>query len=538
MAEKIVSPGVFTRENDLSFLPSGISQIGAAVVGPTEKGPAFIPTLITTQAEYESIFGTPTDYYTGFAVQNYLRDAGAVTVVRVAGIGGYTQKASIVKVSTDDSTKNKIVGVLHNSNVSETEDIVLDEGGYTTGTKFTILVGGDEGETYRMDFKKSATDSIDDVLGVTPFFGKDAYAGMYFENNTSIGLDETDIDDIEVLPLDPQEYDFDATFAATPYVKSQLYNGTERYDLFRVETIADGDAENTRFKIQISNIKNGSGENYGTFSLLVRDFNDTDKRKTVLEQYNNLTLDPSSPNFIARRIGDIKRTINAVGKIAEEGDYTNRSKFIRIKMSTSSYPVSAIPFGHEAYDLPVNLGEYDVDFPTVVFTDASNGSSIFSSGFDFETTNVRNNNRNYLRPIPGATGKGENKIFGLDMVAGGTAGTVNGPEFNVGISAAATNDSTELAERNFCLAFQGGFNGLDPRVPINKGADITPGNTQGFNCNGSGANGSQAYAKALNAIQNADEYDINLLITPGIIREDHQYVSDKAIDFDKLDDDF
>jgi hypothetical protein len=95
MAEKIVSPGVFTRENDLSFLPTGISQIGAAVVGPTEKGPAFTPTLITTQAEYESIFGTPKDYYTGYAVQNYLRDAGAVTVVRVAGINGYQQTGSI-----------------------------------------------------------------------------------------------------------------------------------------------------------------------------------------------------------------------------------------------------------------------------------------------------------------------------------------------------------------------------------------------------------------------------------------------------------
>ncbi len=90
MAEKIVSPGVFTRENDLSFLPQGISQIGAAVVGPTEKGPAFLPTLIQTQAEYEAIFGTPKDYYTGYAVQNYLRDAGAVTVVRVGGVGGYS----------------------------------------------------------------------------------------------------------------------------------------------------------------------------------------------------------------------------------------------------------------------------------------------------------------------------------------------------------------------------------------------------------------------------------------------------------------
>ena len=46
MAERIVSPGVFTRERDLSFLPVGVGAIGAAIIGPTAKGPAFVPTLL------------------------------------------------------------------------------------------------------------------------------------------------------------------------------------------------------------------------------------------------------------------------------------------------------------------------------------------------------------------------------------------------------------------------------------------------------------------------------------------------------------
>ena len=33
MAERIVSPGVFTREKDLSFLPQAIGEIGAAIIG-------------------------------------------------------------------------------------------------------------------------------------------------------------------------------------------------------------------------------------------------------------------------------------------------------------------------------------------------------------------------------------------------------------------------------------------------------------------------------------------------------------------------
>ena len=60
MAERIVSPGVFTRERDLSFLPQGIAEIGAAIVGPTIKGPAFVPTMISSFSEFEEMFGSTT----------------------------------------------------------------------------------------------------------------------------------------------------------------------------------------------------------------------------------------------------------------------------------------------------------------------------------------------------------------------------------------------------------------------------------------------------------------------------------------------
>ena len=46
MAEKIISPGVFTNEIDQSFLPAAIGDIGAAVVGPTLKGPILVPTVV------------------------------------------------------------------------------------------------------------------------------------------------------------------------------------------------------------------------------------------------------------------------------------------------------------------------------------------------------------------------------------------------------------------------------------------------------------------------------------------------------------
>ena len=57
MAEKIISPGVFTDEIDQTFLPAAIQDIGAALVGPTVKGPAMIPTVVNSYSEFVSTFG-------------------------------------------------------------------------------------------------------------------------------------------------------------------------------------------------------------------------------------------------------------------------------------------------------------------------------------------------------------------------------------------------------------------------------------------------------------------------------------------------
>ena len=91
MAEQIISPGVFTRENDQSFLPQGVGAIGAAIVGPTVKGPAFVPTVVKSFAEYERMFGSfSSETFVPQTVREYLRNAGSVTVTRVLGGGGYT----------------------------------------------------------------------------------------------------------------------------------------------------------------------------------------------------------------------------------------------------------------------------------------------------------------------------------------------------------------------------------------------------------------------------------------------------------------
>jgi len=529
MAEKIVSPGVFTRENDLSFLPQGISQIGAAVVGPTEKGPAFLPTLIQTQAEYEAIFGTPKEYYTGYTVQNYLRDAGAVTVVRVAGVGGYSLQNAFEVIASSGSTSASIA-ILAPATSSLNVAPLLQGG---SDGKFRAEGSGSTLTAVSASIIKADSNTIDDIFGESPFFGKNLYAYNFFDireagSNLSASFAAASLSQITLSFASASTQDFTGTVSApahdkakTPFIVSQTYSGT-RYNLFKVHTLADGDGENTRFKIQISSIKSSDGVDFGTFSLLVRAFADTDKRKTVLEQYNNLTLDPASPNFIARRIGDRTISIDENGKITESGNYSNRSKYIRVEVAEEgTYPLTAIPFGHAGYDVPFNVATPS-RFPTVTFTTASFSSSIFSSGINYAITN----NKNYFKPLPANSTTGSNKVFALDNSGSNSIGN----EFNINLSSAQTSDSNQLAMRNFVVSLQGGYDGQDPTVHIKKGEDISATNTQGFNCASSTSSGSVAYTKALNAISNQDEFDINLLVTPGIIRQYHPSVTTKAID--------
>ena len=94
MAEKIISPGVFTNEIDQTFLPAAVADIGAALVGPTLKGPAGIPTVVTSfsdfQAKFGDVFQSGSDsvqFLTSHAAEEYLKNSNTLTVVRVMADG-------------------------------------------------------------------------------------------------------------------------------------------------------------------------------------------------------------------------------------------------------------------------------------------------------------------------------------------------------------------------------------------------------------------------------------------------------------------
>lgn len=151
---------------------------------------------------------------------------------------------------------------------------------------------------------------------------------------------------------------FDARYSPAKTTKfiSQPFAGKE-YDLFHFETIADGEISNDQFKISIANLKRSSDplNLYGTFDVLVRSFYDSDSSPSVLEQYVNCTLNPSSRDYVATKIGDRKAyynfdTIDPLDKnFVVEGQRENKSSRIRIVMTADvengSAPSTSLPFG-------------------------------------------------------------------------------------------------------------------------------------------------------------------------------------------------
>jgi len=101
MAEQIVSPGVFARENDQSFIQPAPVEAGAALVGPTVKGAPYVPTLVTSYSDYQNKFGTTFvsggqaySFLTSIAAYNYFNEGGETLLVTRVVSGGFSNFTS------------------------------------------------------------------------------------------------------------------------------------------------------------------------------------------------------------------------------------------------------------------------------------------------------------------------------------------------------------------------------------------------------------------------------------------------------------
>lgn len=157
-------------------------------------------------------------------------------------------------------------------------------------------------------------------------------------------------------------YDTRFKSPSTSFFISQPFGATE-YDLFKIEAIDDGEYANKLYKVSISNIKASVDESnkYGTFNVQIRAWDDTDTSLKVIEQFTNCTLDPNSPNYVAKLIGDRKVYYNfdatnpSEKRIVATGKYSNNSRYVRVVMNEDiergNIPAEALPFGFRGPEL-------------------------------------------------------------------------------------------------------------------------------------------------------------------------------------------
>ena len=162
--------------------------------------------------------------------------------------------------------------------------------------------------------------------------------------------------------------------AETPWVTSQRFGGISA-DLFKLHMLDAGEGASKRCKFSLENITPSAdpSNRYGTFDLIVRAWSDRDAEQRPLEQWRQLTLDPSSDRYIAKVIGDLHAfydfdRVESAQKLVIEGDYPNRSNYIRIEVSSGVadgiVDPSALPVGHRGISHLVTSGSAPLTSPS------------------------------------------------------------------------------------------------------------------------------------------------------------------------------
>ena len=494
-SEKVVSPGVFTTEIDQTFLPAAIADIGAALIGPTVKGPAGVPTIVNSYSDYQARFGdtfkSGSSYYqylTSYTAREYLRHGSPLTVVRI--LPGSPAKASatisssidpaIVGGGTQHSASLRLGQPFSGSFQTDMSASMTPYGGTTVNFYFTSSADWASGSVTNTSteiyFPSCSATFITAASASAIFNASSSLHGLTdisaSANSSSQAIDFTYVAGGSFgLPIgqgNPHTNNTPArlyggssidryinlTSSKATFSGSKNFTGGSDYSTtfttpFKLHTIGDGAVMNSIGTIgTFGLLESGSGDNLrweissvnrakGTFSLLIRRGNDTAKRKQTLESFKNLTLDPLSKDYIGKVIGDQYWTLNQSGGtdpyLSLTGKYPNRSKYVRV--------------------------ETLID--TVDYLD--------------ENGTIRVN-----------------------------AASASLPSFASGSSSGS-----------FAGAFSGGTDGnlQHPQLFYNS---ITDSNSQGLDL-ATAANGKTAYEDAINLLGNADEYDINLVLMPGVI---------------------
>tara|TARA_Y100000592_G_C5481023_1_gene325505 strand:+ start:6151 stop:9126 length:2976 start_codon:yes stop_codon:yes gene_type:complete len=131
------------------------------------------------------------------------------------------------------------------------------------------------------------------------------------------------------------------------------YVAEDAQKLFRLIGRGHGEWLQKNCKVSIEKIRQSTSttDDFGTFSVVIRQLQDTDNRVIVLERFDNCNLNPASPNYVARKIGDTYHEWNnQERKLRRYGSYPNMSKYVYVDMNTEveagATNTKLIPFGY------------------------------------------------------------------------------------------------------------------------------------------------------------------------------------------------
>ena len=435
MAETLISPGVLARENDQSLVTAQPLVRGAAIIGPTVKGPVEKPTYVSSFSSFQAIFGgalesgsTDYTYLTSVAANNYFSSGGSsLLVTRVTSgsfspalstniennvetgdgglVGGLTpwtggtNLASTIGTYTDvalngagsgaKATVTTVVsGLLVVSITAVPTGVGIVDGSYgnsETSTAITILAGMTSGVASggTIVISTNGAGGIDVGADLTA-------GGTGYEIGTTITLSQSDLvtaglvagtggsivitlagtnigSKIGTVSVTTEGSGYVAGGAVTiaagaltagslEATHTLLDSEIENANTFILETLSEGlimnnttpaGADSAGTELSGGALALGSADNIrweiasvntasGVFSLLVRRGNDNNNQRVVLESFNNISLDPFSPNYISRAIGDVTSNVVVAADgsgtyLQESGSYPNISNYIRVK---------------------------------------------------------------------------------------------------------------------------------------------------------------------------------------------------------------
>lgn len=168
MVIKTASPGIIVNEVDLTkgTIDAITSNVGA-FCGPFQKGPVDEFVLINTEAEFQKVFGNPTEenYEYWWTVTNYLDYGGVCYVVRcddAQGDGGGVSNPQTMRTATAGTTadyiKNQDDFVENFKGVSDGYFMARNPGVWGNALAVAVI---DRGADYQIDLKKTSVTEID-----------------------------------------------------------------------------------------------------------------------------------------------------------------------------------------------------------------------------------------------------------------------------------------------------------------------------------------------------------------------------------------